>query len=162
MTSLKKFWLFSISLLGPGSGFIWVTWVQGQQKWPSFISDQAAQVNDLKNCKSGPFNEPIEKIFQNFNDGRFQEDMPAEDYSELLEFYNLKETIGSGGFAKVKLGVHLLTKEKVAVKIVDKQSVGKDLPRVLLEIEALKNLVHHNVARLIQIFNTANKVSFQK
>ena len=30
---------FSINLLGPGSGFIWVNWVQGQQKWPSFISD---------------------------------------------------------------------------------------------------------------------------
>ena len=29
---------FSISLLGPGSGFIWVTWVRGKQKWPSFIS----------------------------------------------------------------------------------------------------------------------------
>ena len=83
---------------------------------------------------------------------RFQ--MPAEDYSELLEFYNLKETIGSGGFAKVKLGVHLLTKERVAIKIVDKNTVGKDLPRVLLEIEALKNLVHHNVARLIQVFDT--------
>ena len=84
--------------------------------------------------------------------------MPAEDYSELFEFFNLKETIGSGGFAKVKLGVHLLTKEKVAIKIVDKNSVGKDLPRVLLEIEALKALVHQNVARLIQVFDTPNKV----
>ena len=86
--------------------------------------------------------------------------MPAEDYSELLEFYNLKETVGSGGFAKVKLGVHLLTREKVAVKIVDKHSVGKDLPRVLLEVEALKSLVHPNVARLIQIFDTTNKVNW--
>ncbi|XP_075239067.1 maternal embryonic leucine zipper kinase-like [Convolutriloba macropyga] len=84
--------------------------------------------------------------------------MPAEDYSELLEFYSLKETIGSGGFAKVKLGIHLLTREKVAIKIVDKNSIGKDLPRVLLEIEALKNLVHHNIARLIEVFDTPNKL----
>ena len=34
----SEFWLFSSNLLCPGSGFIWVTWVQGQQKWPSFIS----------------------------------------------------------------------------------------------------------------------------
>ena len=88
--------------------------------------------------------------------------MPAEDYSELLEFYSLKETIGSGGFAKVKLGIHLLTREKVAIKIVDKNSIGKDLPRVLLEIEALKNLVHHNIARLIEVFDTPNKVSIIK
>ena len=34
----SEFWLFSSNLLGPGSGFIWVTRIQGQQKWPSFIS----------------------------------------------------------------------------------------------------------------------------
>ena len=34
----SEFWLFSSNILGPGSGFIWVTWVQGQQKGPSFIS----------------------------------------------------------------------------------------------------------------------------
>ena len=36
--NFSEFWLFSSNLLGPGSGFIWFTWVQGQQKWPSFIS----------------------------------------------------------------------------------------------------------------------------
>ena len=35
----SEFWLFSSNLPGPGWGFIWVAWVQGQQKWPSFISD---------------------------------------------------------------------------------------------------------------------------
>ena len=35
---LLPFWLFSSNLLGPGSGSIWLTRVQGQQKWPSFIS----------------------------------------------------------------------------------------------------------------------------
>ena len=34
----SEFWLFSSKLPGPGSKFIWVTWVQVQQKWPSFIS----------------------------------------------------------------------------------------------------------------------------
>ena len=36
----SEVWLFSSNLLGPGSEFIWVTRVQGQQKWPSFISAQ--------------------------------------------------------------------------------------------------------------------------
>ena len=34
------------------------------------------------------------------------------------------DTIGSGGFAKVKLGVHNLTGEKVAIKIMDKKQLG--------------------------------------
>ena len=35
--------------------------------------------------------------------------------------YLLNEEIGSGGFAKVVLGTHIPTGEKVAIKIMDKQ-----------------------------------------
>ncbi|XP_063770713.1 maternal embryonic leucine zipper kinase isoform X2 [Pseudophryne corroboree] len=50
--------------------------------------------------------------------------MVVDDYDELLKFYELHETIGTGGFAKVKLASHHLTGEKVAVKIMDKDSLG--------------------------------------
>ena len=45
-------------------------------------------------------------------------------YPEVEEYYDLHETLGSGGFAKVKLGVHKLTGEKVAVKIMNKKQLG--------------------------------------
>lgn len=45
-------------------------------------------------------------------------------YSALEGQYDLHETIGSGGFAKVKLATHLLTGEKVAIKIMDKRQLG--------------------------------------
>ena len=45
-------------------------------------------------------------------------------YAALEGLYELHETIGSGGFAKVKLGTHILTGEKVAVKIMDKRQLG--------------------------------------
>ncbi|KAG0694543.1 Maternal embryonic leucine zipper kinase [Chionoecetes opilio] len=45
-------------------------------------------------------------------------------YAALEGQYDLHETIGSGGFAKVKLATHLLTGEKVAVKIMDKRQLG--------------------------------------
>ena len=38
--------------------------------------------------------------------------------------YELQETIGSGGFAKVKLATHILSGEKVAIKIMDKKQLG--------------------------------------
>ncbi len=38
--------------------------------------------------------------------------------------YVLGDTIGSGGFGKVKVATHILTREKVAIKIIDKKSVG--------------------------------------
>ncbi|VVC39466.1 Protein kinase, ATP binding site,Protein kinase domain,Serine/threonine-protein kinase, active site,KA1 [Cinara cedri] len=68
--------------------------------------------------------------------------------------YELHRTIGTGGFGKVKLATHGPTGEKVAVKIMDKTKLGKDLPRVKLEISALKTLSHPNVCKLYQVIET--------
>ena len=45
-------------------------------------------------------------------------------YMALRNLYDIEKTIGTGGFAKVKLATHLLTGEKVAIKIMEKQSLG--------------------------------------
>ncbi|XP_076879103.1 maternal embryonic leucine zipper kinase [Brachyhypopomus gauderio] len=84
--------------------------------------------------------------------------MPVDNGSELLKYYEVYETIGSGGFAKVKLGRHILTGEKVAIKIMDKKDLGDDLPRVKTEMEAMKNLSHQHVCRLYHIIETASRI----
>ena len=53
--------------------------------------------------------------------------------------------VGTGGFAKVKVATHLVTGDKVAIKIMDKKQLGEDLPRVRLEIAAMKVLRHQNI-----------------
>ncbi|KAJ8000485.1 hypothetical protein DPEC_G00180620 [Dallia pectoralis] len=78
--------------------------------------------------------------------------------SELFKYYDVYETIGSGGFAKVKLGRHILTGEKVAIKIMDKKDLGDDLPRVKVEIEAMKSLSHQHVCRLYHVIETATQI----
>jgi len=45
-------------------------------------------------------------------------------YEILKGQYHLRETIGTGGFGKVKLAYHSLTGEKCAIKIMDKKSLG--------------------------------------
>jgi hypothetical protein len=66
--------------------------------------------------------------FQGFVSAHIHEMMPAvKSYSVLDGFYDLYDTIGSGGFAKVKLGIHCLTGEKVAIKIMDKKQLGVSL-----------------------------------
>ncbi|XP_057336554.1 maternal embryonic leucine zipper kinase-like [Microplitis mediator] len=75
-------------------------------------------------------------------------------YTALKGLYELEKTIGCGGFAKVKLGTHLATGEKVAVKIMEKAALGEDLPRVKLEIDALKTLLHQHICRLYQTIET--------
>uniref|UniRef100_A0ABM5FRI0 Maternal embryonic leucine zipper kinase n=1 Tax=Pogona vitticeps TaxID=103695 RepID=A0ABM5FRI0_9SAUR len=84
--------------------------------------------------------------------------MAVDDYEELLKYYELHETVGTGGFAKVKLARHLLTGEQVAVKIMDKLALGDDLPRVKTEIEAMKSLSHQNICRLYHVIETEKKM----
>ena len=54
--------------------------------------------------------------------------MPEKAPYDVLEgLYELHETIGSGGFAKVKVATHLLTGDNVAIKIMDKKELGVSL-----------------------------------
>lgn len=82
----------------------------------------------------------------------------ALQYAALQNNYDIAETIGSGGFAKVKLATHLLTGEKVAIKIMDKKALGDDLPRVKVEINAMKDLRHQHICQLMQVVETDEKI----
>ncbi|VDM43689.1 unnamed protein product [Toxocara canis] len=79
------------------------------------------------------------------------------NYLVLEGLYALHDELGSGGFGKVKLATHLLSSQKVAIKIIDKKAIGDDLPRVKTELEALKTLSHQNICRLYQSIETEEK-----
>lgn len=85
------------------------------------------------------------------------EQLVMSDYDELLELYAFHDELGAGGFGKVKLATHLLTNQKVAIKIIDKKQIGHDLPRVKTEMDALRNLSHQNICRLYHYIETKNK-----
>ena len=58
-----------------------------------------------------------------------------------------------------------IIKLKVAIKIMDKRQLGEDLPRIRLEIAAMKVLCHQNICKLLQVLETDTKiymVSFEK
>lgn len=44
-------------------------------------------------------------------------------YSSLLDFYEMKETLGKGKFGLVKAAVHKKTGKKVAVKVMTKKDM---------------------------------------
>ncbi|NWR36968.1 MELK kinase, partial [Tachuris rubrigastra] len=84
--------------------------------------------------------------------------MAGGDYAEVLKYYELHGTVGTGGFAKVKLARHRLTGEKVAIKIMDKLALQDDLPRVKLEIDAMKDLSHQHICQLYHVIETPKKI----
>ena len=70
--------------------------------------------------------------------------------------YLIKRTLGRGTFGKVKLGVYLPTKEKVAIKILEKNKIQDkdDKIRVKREFEMLTKFNHINVILVTEIFET--------
>ncbi|XP_023571843.1 maternal embryonic leucine zipper kinase [Octodon degus] len=80
----------------------------------------------------------------------------CEDYRSF--FRGIFSRRAERGFAKVKLACHILTGEMVAIKIMDKNALGSDLPRVKTEIDALKNLRHQHICQLYHVLETTNKI----
>lgn len=70
--------------------------------------------------------------------------------------YLFGKALGKGTFGKVKLATHLLTNEKVAIKILEKNRIKdkKDIERISREIKILKKVRHPNVIQLYEIIET--------
>ena len=68
----------------------------------------------------------------------------------------LGEKIGQGTFGIVVLGTHRLTKEKVAVKILDKHKILQetDKSRLEREIKIIKKMRHNNIVHLYDVKET--------
>lgn len=66
-------------------------------------------------------------------------------------------SLGQGTFGKVRLGTHLITGEKVAIKILEKDKIKdqSDVERVTREIHILKIVRHPNVIQLYEVSLTA-------
>ena len=85
----------------------------------------------------------------------------SNENNKQIGDYLLNEEIGSGGFAKVVLGTHIPTGEKVAIKIMDKQQILSDelnRERVLSEIAILKVVRHNNIIKLYEVMETPQKI----
>jgi 5'-AMP-activated protein kinase catalytic alpha subunit len=76
-----------------------------------------------------------------------------ETNSNLTDFYSIDSDLGEGTFGKVKLGTHRLSKEKVAIKILEKEKIAdeSDRERVSREIQILKLIRHPNITQLYEI-----------
>jgi 5'-AMP-activated protein kinase, catalytic alpha subunit len=85
--------------------------------------------------------------------------------SDMLHFLtdyilNKGKDLGKGTFGQVKVGTHLITGEKVAIKVLEKQKIVdvNDVERVAREIHILKIVRHPAVVQLYEIVETQNEL----
>ncbi|CAM4667700.1 unnamed protein product [Leuciscus chuanchicus] len=74
-------------------------------------------------------------------------------------FYKVHGQIGCGNFSKVKLAIHALTKDKVAIKIMDKMRLDLQTQRMLSrEISNMESLYHPNLLQLYEVLETPSRL----
>ena len=83
----------------------------------------------------------------------------ATGYTNLLDLYDIKQKLGKGKFGLVKLGINKETKDKVAVKVMNKNNMdSSDLELVRTEIEILKICQHPYIIKLYDIFENLDYI----
>ncbi len=85
-------------------------------------------------------------MFVNYKKGNIEQD------------YEIKETLGSGAFAKVVKVLHKKSGQFRALKIIKKHK-DQDPARMYLEVEILKKLVHPNIMQIFEFYE--DKKNFQ-
>lgn len=84
--------------------------------------------------------------------------------NKLINQYEILEELGRGEHGKVKLGRHVTTKQKVAIKIVQRYSkrrrlgkLGNPEDKVKKEVAILKKARHPNVVSLLEVIDDPNQ-----
>jgi calcium-dependent protein kinase len=75
--------------------------------------------------------------------------------NSLKDDYTISAKIGSGAFGYVRLAVHKTSKQKRAIKTIDKESITKDMTeraKFFNEVDILKRADHPNIIRLYEFY----------
>ena len=76
------------------------------------------------------------------------------EHSKISNYYELKNTLGRGHFAVVKLAHHVYTGEKVAVKVIDKTKMDKiSADHLYHEVTCMKLVQHPNVVSILVTYS---------
>ena len=112
-----------------------------------------------KNVKKEQINIDCNKEKEKNNENKTKD---GENYNkkDKLSKYEIGEELGKGAYAKVKLAINKITKEKFAIKIYEREKLNSNSKKscVYKEIQILKKLNHKNIAKLIEVISTEKQI----
>jgi len=78
--------------------------------------------------------------------------------NDIEQDYELREQLGSGTYSVVRLGINRVTKEEVAIKIMNKTDDEEELSALRGEIEIMRKIMDaQHVVRLQDVYETEDK-----
>jgi serine/threonine protein kinase len=87
-------------------------------------------------------------------------DMEQDNIPPTISGYRVADLLGRGGFGVVRLGIHQITDDKVALKFIRKSDILtiSAVERTMTEIQCLASLKHANIIILMQHLETPEHV----
>ncbi|KAM4797197.1 hormonally up-regulated neu tumor-associated kinase [Rhinophrynus dorsalis] len=88
-----------------------------------------------------------------------RESLRTFQHTKRVGSYLIGRKLGEGSFAKVREGLHVVTGEKVAVKVIDKKKAKKDtyVTKNLRREGQIQQMIRHpNITQLLDILETEN------
>ena len=86
-------------------------------------------------------------------------------HNKRVGHYLLGRKLGEGSFAKVKEGLHTITGQKVAIKVIDKKKAKEDAyvsKNMRREGKLLQMIIHPNIVQLYELMETENRYENKK
>src|SRR3989338_1070914 len=90
-----------------------------------------------------------------------EKDKKKDPHREIAKYYSLKKELGRGAFSVVRLAVNRKTKEKVAIKIIEKKNIGKEFEKNLrMEVAILQRVHHPNIIEFMEVLESSDYIYF--
>ncbi|EGG23482.1 myosin light chain kinase [Cavenderia fasciculata] len=78
---------------------------------------------------------------------------------DIEKIYEFRHELGRGAFSVVYLGVNRTNGQHYAIKVINKNDLGKDYEKNLkMEVDILKRVQHPNIIALKELFDTPGKL----